>query len=158
MEALFEQIIVAGAVFGYYFLTKTSPPSRPSGRGRSCSNSSESSFDDSACEDHRSAHPTKLHAVRALTIWAAVASGVACYRVLAGLHYTHCTGSAFKSIMALITPGQCAMYELYMNYIKSLGGLVIFAITAQVWQFLGVDTESVLEAHQSISRLNTREC
>lgn len=159
MEALLEQLIVACAAYAYYHVTMPHPPQDSKGRrrGRSLSRSrSTCSDDDSACEDIPN-NPNRLHAIYVLSTWFAVALGLGCYRMLARIHYDTCTASTFKAVMALINPSQCATYETYMNYLKSLGGMMIFAIIARAWKFFGIDTDDVLNTHRSIRRLIRHE-
>jgi hypothetical protein len=159
MDALFEQVIVACAAFAYHRLTKSTSTAAPvpqcsrGRRGRSHSRTGYCSADDSAYDEHAPNQYERRHAIYVFTAWLVVASGIAGYRVLSRLHYESCTGSAFKALMALINPSQCATYEMYLNYMKSLGGMVVFALVAQLWHFFGIDTEGVLDAHQSIRRL-----
>lgn len=158
MEALLEQLIVACAAYAYYHVTMPSPSQDSKGRrGRSLSRDrSTCSDDDTAYEDIPN-KPNRLHAIYVLSTWFVVACGLGCYRMLARIHYDTCTASTFKAIMALINPSQCATYETYMNYLKSLGGMIIFAIIARAWKFFGIDTDDVLNTHRSIRRLIRQE-
>eukprot|EP00798_Chlamydomonas_sp_ICE-L_P019547 gene19547-26229_t len=148
-----EQVVVGCLVAGYYFLTlphdTVAPPVARTFRGRSCNRSDCDEPVSTVCAQKR-----KHHCMRVAALWVAAAASTFAYNVLARMNYERCQGSVFKVVLAMLNPGECATYTMYMNYIKAVGSIAVFGMIAQVWNFLEIDADSVMRAHMSIRQLN----